>query len=214
MPVKELHILLVENEPEICESAKRTLGNCSFQVSVANTYLQALRFLEKESCDVCLVDLSLAEMEGMEFLEAIFLRHPNIKVVLLTGHETVDKAIEATRKGAYDYVLKPIHPEELLLRLDRLRCFAELLEENRFLRQERTVGNLPAGICLPQQGNGLNPSSLKEAKSQFESDFLAHTLARCRGNISHSARVLKIARKNLQNKIKQFGLHPDLYRSR
>jgi DNA-binding NtrC family response regulator len=78
---------------------------------------------------VVILDVKMPGMDGLETLEAIKLRHPNVEVIMLTGHATVDNAIEGMKGGAYDYLMKPCEMELLMLKIDRRFCKKRAHEE-------------------------------------------------------------------------------------
>jgi DNA-binding NtrC family response regulator len=100
-------ILLIEDDPIVAESLKRLL-NEHYQVETAATAEDGLA--RAETCDfhVVVTDLHMPGISGLDFIKALHPAKPNLPIVLMTAHHTTDTAIEATKSGAYDYVLKPI----------------------------------------------------------------------------------------------------------
>ena len=144
-------ILVVDDEPDMARSVVRTLERARHQVSVCHSGEKALELAAADPPDLVVSDLRMPGMDGLELLAELRARHSGVSVVLLTGHSSVDSAVEAIKKGATDYLTKPFAPEELLLRVEKALSWVQLTEENRYLREAasspghaRIVGNSPA----------------------------------------------------------------------
>jgi two-component system response regulator PilR (NtrC family) len=103
---------------------------------------EALERLEHEEFDLILTDLKMQGMSGMELLEKVLVHNPQQCVVMMTAHGTIDSAVEAMKKGAFDYLEKPLDREDLLMTLQRALEHVSLLRENRVLHKklEETQG--------------------------------------------------------------------------
>lgn len=129
-------LLIVDDEQttrELCASVASQSGMRTVSAASAE---EALEILEQSAIDIVLTDLKLPESNGLELLERIQHLHPHIAVMVLTQYGTIDSAVEATRKGALDYVTKPFRVEELRTRLERAMQAVELQQENRLLREQ------------------------------------------------------------------------------
>src|SRR6201993_1089287 len=101
----------------------------------ASTGEEALTLLEEQPAHIILTDLVMPRMSGLEFLERVKRILPRAEVAVMTGHGSVETAVQAMKLGAYDYIAKPFSPlEELRLFLRRMADKIELVEENQFLR--------------------------------------------------------------------------------
>ncbi|MBI5251427.1 MAG: response regulator [Desulfomonile tiedjei] len=107
-------VLVVDDEQIVHESVQRILEEEGYRVVSALRVDQALDKLENETFDLALTDLMMPERSGMEVVEAIAKKHPDVGVVMFTGYATVDSAVESIKLGALDYLPKPFTPEELL----------------------------------------------------------------------------------------------------
>src|SRR5574341_1324189 len=107
-------LLVVDDEPVICDFLVRILEREGYTVKAASTGREALRWLETNPFDLLLTDIKMDQMDGVELLHETRSRYPDLVVILLTGHATVSSAIAALREGAYDYLLKPVKNEEIL----------------------------------------------------------------------------------------------------
>ncbi len=113
------NILVIDDELVICQSCEKIFLKAGHNVSYTTSGNQALKMLEEKPFDVVFTDLKMAEMGGMEVLQAIKQRFPDIMVVVITGYATVASAVETMRYGAFDYLPKPFTPSEILTVLNR-----------------------------------------------------------------------------------------------
>jgi DNA-binding NtrC family response regulator len=105
--MKPLHILIIDDEEHICSVLARFLSKEGYTVSTADNGRRGLQMFHNHRPDIILSDISMPQMDGMEFLQAIRAVDTTIPVVLLTGTGTVKKAIQAMQLGATDYITKP-----------------------------------------------------------------------------------------------------------
>ena len=127
-------ILVVDNEEKFCKVVKAALELEGYQVDYCTSGRQALDYLSNQPADLVVTDLRMEGMNGLELLEAVKDRHPEIEVILMTAYATQRTAIEAMKKGAYDYLIKPFEMDELALRLRRIVDHKHLRAENRRLK--------------------------------------------------------------------------------
>lgn len=107
-------ILVVDDEEVVRLSHIRTLASVHCDVEVVKNGNEALGVMERRPADVVLLDLRMPGMDGMTVLKTIKQRWPETEVVIITGYPNVDTAKEAVRLGAYDYLAKPIGPDEVI----------------------------------------------------------------------------------------------------
>jgi DNA-binding NtrC family response regulator len=115
-------VMLVDDEAPFVEALSRRISNRDVKVSTALSGKEAIEKLEegdRVTTDVVILDVKMPGMDGLETLKEIKLRHPNVEVIMLTGHATVESAIEGMRGGAYDYLMKPCEMELLMLKIDQ-----------------------------------------------------------------------------------------------
>ena len=96
-----------------------TVGKAGFSVRLAETGEQAITLLYEAPADVVLTDLKMPGMTGLDLLGEVRQRWPGTQVVLMTGHGTVERAVEAMRLGAHDFIIKPVSKAELVAILER-----------------------------------------------------------------------------------------------
>ncbi|GIW43320.1 MAG: acetoacetate metabolism regulatory protein AtoC [Candidatus Binatia bacterium] len=128
--------LLVEDEPNMVRTLAKILERRGHRVDSASNGLEALRRLEAGSYDLVITDLNMPVMDGLQLLREMKARSLDAAVIVLTGHGTIQSAVEALKLGAGDYLIKPCHPEELLLAVSRLLEVRNLEREVRMLRRE------------------------------------------------------------------------------
>jgi response regulator RpfG family c-di-GMP phosphodiesterase len=129
------HVLVVDDEKVIREILADFLSLEGFSVATAPDGLAALERLSQESFDMVISDLKMPNIGGLELLEQIKIHHENVLTVIMTGFGTVETAIEAMKKGAYDYILKPFNVEEVIHIVHRGLETQRLISENIRLRE-------------------------------------------------------------------------------
>jgi len=116
----------------VCQPVAESVG---LRVLQAETTEQALEQMETQQVDLVLADLRIPTVGGMALLERIKAEHPATEVIIMTGYTTIESAVQAMKLGAYDYLPKPFHTDELRLMLEHLVQRLQLVEENRVLRE-------------------------------------------------------------------------------
>jgi two-component system NtrC family response regulator len=127
-------ILLVEDDESLRRVTQVQLEKCGFQTAVAADVPEALEMLEKEARDLVITDLNLPGISGLELVKQVRLEYPGTSVIVVTAYGTIETAVEAMKTGAYDYVSKPVHPDELRALVNRALERQRLIEEVRVLR--------------------------------------------------------------------------------
>ena len=126
-------ILVIDDDENIRRSVERVLRKEGCDVTCASCGEMGLRALDKNAFDLVFVDLIMGGMDGLEVLKEVRARHAFVEVVMLTGHGTVETAVEAMKLGAYDFLVKPATREELLKVTDKALEKRRLVMENRRL---------------------------------------------------------------------------------
>jgi DNA-binding NtrC family response regulator len=142
--VPPARVLLVDDDPDFCEALGDRLRSLGFEVSVADRGPEALRLCREEPPAIVLLDLVLPGMDGMAVLEAIRRSEPDAVVIVITGHGTIARAVEAMKKGAYDFVSKPVDAKHLEIVLGKALERQALRDANALLSSE--VGDRYAAI--------------------------------------------------------------------
>jgi two-component system nitrogen regulation response regulator NtrX len=136
-------VLVVDDESSIRESLRMILEFEGYRVDEAATGSQALVKLSERPPDAVLLDIKMPEMDGLELLRALRERGYDVPVLMISGHADVATAVEATRRGAYDFFEKPLQRERVLVALRNAIESSRLQAENQSLRQEpdALIGN-------------------------------------------------------------------------
>lgn len=127
------NILIVDDEPSLRQTLARILQRAGLQVTTAQSGEQALAFLSSTGFDLVYLDIRMPGMGGLEVLESIHAARPALPVVLFTAQPDMHSALEALRRGAVDYLLKPLKPEVIL---DKTR---EILSARQKEKRKREI---------------------------------------------------------------------------
>jgi len=131
-----MKILIVDDEVNLLQSLGDVLRSKGFMVGTARNGLEALDRLKERFFDLIIADLKMPRMGGMELLKVVRERYPQTAVVILTGYGTVKSAVDSIKRGAYDYLVKPFVPDDILLIIQQVVQEEILREEHRYMRQE------------------------------------------------------------------------------
>lgn len=145
-------ILVVEDDDYLRSATQAQLEKCGYDTSVSADATEALKVLEKQPFDLVLTDLNLPGPSGLDLLAKVRIDYPDISVVIITAYGTIETAVAAMKAGAYDYITKPVHPDELRALVHRVMERHRLIDEVRLLRSsldekygfERIVGRSSA----------------------------------------------------------------------
>jgi DNA-binding NtrC family response regulator len=130
-------ILIIDDELDMLQLLRRTLEpDLKCRIETARSAKEALGMLSERSFDLVLADIRMPEMDGFELLELLKRDHPQMTVVMMTAYGGVDMAVEAMRKGAYDFITKPFDHETIVVRLDKALERSKLIRENYRLQME------------------------------------------------------------------------------
>ena len=129
-------VLIVDDEKNYPLILGAVLEEEGFETLAANSGHEALEILEHSDIDLVLTDMKMPSMDGIELLERIKEKNPDLPVIMMTAYGTVEKAVEAMQKGAYNYILKPFDNESLVIYVDKAVSLYRMVKENRRLRQD------------------------------------------------------------------------------
>src|SRR4051812_18035143 len=115
-----MNVLLIDDDTGLRRTIRLTLETMGHQVTEAGTSAQALELLGHGLFGVALLDLRLGREQGLELLPALLRLAPGLAVVVVTAYATIETAVEAMRRGAFDYLPKPFTPGQLRLLFDRI----------------------------------------------------------------------------------------------
>ncbi len=132
----KLGVLVVDDEKNIREGLGRALELDGYDVSLAADGEDALQNIQKGTIDLVITDLKMPRMSGEELLKTVAARYPNIPVIVLTGHGTIENAVNAMRMGAYDFITKPVNLDHLSMLVKRALGNRMLALEHQALKEE------------------------------------------------------------------------------
>ncbi len=134
-------ILIVDDDKSILELLSELLSENGHNIKTAEDGQTALRLIEDEFFEVIITDLVMPGMDGIELMKKVLKTSPYTKCIILTGYGTIKSSVEAIKKGAFDYITKPVSVSELLVTIENALKMNDLEKENRYLRSElRRIG--------------------------------------------------------------------------
>ena len=142
-------ILVIDDEASIRKSMKDILTFEGYEVTTADNGLEGLVAVKTDKPDLVFCDIKMPKMEGIEVLERIKAIEPEIAVVMISGHGTIDTAIEAIKKGAYDFIEKPLDLNRILITIKNATDKTKLVQETKTLKTKvskkyEMIGSSPA----------------------------------------------------------------------
>jgi response regulator RpfG family c-di-GMP phosphodiesterase len=195
-PEDRPRVLVVDDEKFIREILAEFLGMEGYFVRTAEDGSSALTEIGRSHYDLIISDLKMPKMGGMELLEEASRVDPNVLTVIMTGFGTVETAIDAMKRGAYDYILKPFKVEEVLLIVQRAIDKQRLASENLRLKEAVSLYKvseaIAASLSLDEIINALSNSALTELHADLAWAWLDGgdgTYAPCRNLMGDSFRT-------------------------
>ena len=166
------HILVVDDDPLFAETLAVALRRRGQRATPATSSGQALDFAQSDDFDAAVLDLKLGDESGLALIEPLTHLHPGLRIVLLTGYASIATAVEAIKLGATHYLPKPATADQILAALGRVEADPNLASPDAPMSVDR-----------------------------LEWEHIQHVLAQHDGNISATARALKMHRRTLQRKL-------------
>jgi DNA-binding NtrC family response regulator len=131
------HLLIIDDDPKIRHSLKDILEFEGYEITEATDGLDGLAKLKKlKKLDLILLDIKMPKMDGMEALERIQILRPDIPVIMISGHATIDTAVDAVKKGAFDFISKPPDLNRLLITIRNALDKSSLVTETKKLKRK------------------------------------------------------------------------------
>jgi len=157
-------ILVVDDEQSIRESLEGILQDEGYRCLFAENGEIALSLVKEESIDLVLLDIWMPGMDGLEALQLIKTQRPELTIIMMSGHGTIETAVKATKLGAFDFIEKPVSLEKLLLSIQNGLKVGQLVEENRTLKEKiakeyEIIGNSAPISHMKQQIGLAAPTS-------------------------------------------------------
>jgi two-component system NtrC family response regulator len=128
-------VLIVDDEKNFPIILSAVLEDEGFETASALSGMKAVEILKNENISLVLTDMKMPEMDGLSLLETIKNSWPEIPVIVMTAHGTVEKAVEAMQKGAFTYIIKPFGNQELVQHIKNALAHSEIVKQNRQLKE-------------------------------------------------------------------------------
>ena len=134
--MRHLNLMLVDDEERFLETTAKVLARRGYEALTATSGAKALDLLATRPVDVVVLDVKMPGMSGLEALRQIKARFPLVEVIMLTGHGTIENAVEGMKAGAYDYLTKPCDLDELIAKGQE--AFSRKLEQEEKIHSALT----------------------------------------------------------------------------
>ena len=162
-------ILIAEDEEITVKHLVNTLKKEGYAVESATNGIDALRKAESDSFDLLIADIKMPGMSGLELLERVREKTPELEVIIVTGYGSIGSAIEAMKKGAIEYLTKPFDLDELLLKVGKIRDRKGLIRENialkTYLGMDKKVSIIAKSVPMKQILETIE--SIKDSESNI-----------------------------------------------
>ena len=142
----KFHILVVDDDDAHRTMLRTLIGGWGYKIHEADDGTVATEKVREQSYDLVLMDVRMVEMSGLEALEIIKSYNPAIPIIIMTAYSSVDTAVEALKKGAHDYLTKPLDFEKLKITIKRAMEHTRLKEENRLLKAWAAISTVKTSL--------------------------------------------------------------------
>ena len=132
-------VLLVDDEIEFTQVLSERMRARGLTVDVADTGLIALERIKDKSYDAIILDLAMPEMDGIEALELMLKENPDLQIIFLTGHATLEKGVKAVKMGAVDFMEKPVDINKLLEKVEEAKVTKTHLDEEKIKENIKNI---------------------------------------------------------------------------
>ncbi len=137
--MKDIKIMLVDDEERFLATTRKLLEKRGYDVQTASSGTEALEKLKKHDIHVVILDVKMPGMDGISTLKEIKMRFPLVEVIMLTGHGTIEFAVDGLKAGATNFLMKPSDPNELIAKAEEAFAKRQQLEERIRLAQMHNV---------------------------------------------------------------------------
>ena len=150
----KMKMMLVDDEDRFLSTTKKLLKRKGYDVLTAISGMAALEILKSHNMDVVILDVKMPGMDGITTLKEIKRRFPLVEVIMLTGHATVDSAVDGLKSGATDYLMKPTDIHNLITKAEEAFEKKQRLEEKIRVAQTRRFMKSPRDIIKESENPG------------------------------------------------------------
>jgi two-component system phosphate regulon sensor histidine kinase PhoR len=200
-----IKILVVDDEKRIRDACYTMLTNEGFEVALAENGFAGLKKIEEEHFDIILLDLMMPGMRGIDLLTHVKGKHPDTLVIVITGYATLEHAIEAMKKGAFDFISKPFSPQDLRIvtgkAIEYIRTLADITHEKSRMRV--LINHISDGVMATDAQRQValaNPAFLKMIGHQGES-----AIGKTVTDLIKNESLLQVIDKALSMPAEEFG---------
>jgi DNA-binding response OmpR family regulator len=151
------HILIIDDEASLRQTLARILQRVGFEVTTTASGQEGITLLSQHAFDLVYLDLRMPEMNGLDVLQQIHAKHPDLPVILFTAQPDLHSAVEALRRGATDYLLKPLKPQVVIDRTQAI--LANMQKERRKREIQRQIDALQVELNALENESTAQPSS-------------------------------------------------------
>ncbi len=156
-------ILIIDDEQYILDSLSDVLSDEGYVCLTALDGFEGIRIIEQENPDVVLLDIWMDEIDGIEVLKRVKSIYPTLPIIMISGHGTIETAVQTTKLGAFDFIEKPLSLEKVLILIKNALNYKKIQEENEFLKSnflkdEIILGNSPVIKKLLQDIDKIAPT--------------------------------------------------------
>ncbi|MCD6293679.1 MAG: response regulator [Deltaproteobacteria bacterium] len=138
--MEKMKMMLVDDEERFLSTTQKLLSRKGYDVLTASSGTEALDLLRTHNVHVVILDVKMPGMDGIETLNAIKRNYPLVEVIMLTGHGTIDSAVEGLKSGATDYLTKPTDVQDIIEKAEEAFGKRQVLEDKIRVAQSRTIG--------------------------------------------------------------------------
>ena len=161
-----MKILIIDDEKAICNTLKEILQYEKYEVEIANDGDEGVKKAKAMTFDLVLCDIKMPKMDGLEVLAILQQINPEVPVVMISGHGTIETAVDAIRKGAYDYISKPPDLNRLLITVRNALDRSSLITETKTLRRKifktrEMIGESPSIIKIKEMIERVAPTEAR-----------------------------------------------------
>jgi len=144
--MEKMTLMLVDDEERFLSTTQKLLSRKGYDVLTATSGAEALENLRTHKIHVVILDVKMPGMDGIETLKAIKRTYPLVEVIMLTGHATVESAVDGLKSGATDYLMKPTDVQDLIVKAEEAFEKRNVLEEKIRVAQTRSFMKSPREI--------------------------------------------------------------------
>lgn len=196
---RQQRVLVVEDEARLRQGLMRAIPAMGFAPLEAGSAEEAIKVMEREPCEVILLDLRLPGMNGMAFFEIVRQRWPDTQVIITTGYGNLEAAQKAIHLDAVEFLTKPCALHDMELAIARA-CQRNLLSARKALNGKSSFQDTTSSVPAAPTPATSSTSSLEE----FERQHILAALEQSGGNRTAAALALGISRRTLHYRIKEY----------